>query len=151
MNRESEPVERAHFQLTVGDLGYLDPKYRVVSISDTDCLTQTRTVYGDIAYANSWCRFKHPRSASSVYATWREQIKTYIIACLLDLGHLTELQVDSIVLFARSLLPVKNQGAYWAHQKPAPHGWYWTVHPSSENSGQRFSQETADVKWAPKG
>jgi len=30
MNRELEPVERAHFQPAVGDPGYLDPKYRVV-------------------------------------------------------------------------------------------------------------------------
>jgi len=60
-------------------------------------------------YAKSWCGFKHPRGASSVYATWREQIKAYIIAHLHDPGHLTESQVDSIVSFAHSLLPVKER------------------------------------------
>jgi len=108
MNREPEPVERAHFQPAVGDSGYLDPKYRVVSIGYTDCLTQTRTVYGNMAYVKSWCEFKHPRGTSSVYATWREQIKAYIIDHLLDPGRLTESQVDSIVSFARSLSPVKE-------------------------------------------
>jgi len=109
MNREPEPVERAHFLPAVGDSGYLDPKYRVVLIGYTDCLTQTRTVYGDIADAKSWCGLKHPRRASSVYATWREQITPYIIAHLLDLSRLTESQVDSIVSFARSGSPVKKR------------------------------------------
>ena len=109
MNRELEPVERAHYQPAVGDSRYSDPKYRVVSIRYTDCLPQTRTVYGDIAYAKSLCGFKNPRGTSSVYATWREQINAYIIARLLDPGHLTESQVDSIVSFARSLSPVKER------------------------------------------
>jgi len=39
----------------------------------------------------------------------REQIKDYIIACLLDPGRLTESQVDSIVSFSRSLSPVKER------------------------------------------
>jgi len=108
MNREPEPVERAHFQLAVGDSGYLDPKYQVVRIGYTHCLTQTRTVFGDIAYAQSWCGFKHLGGASSFYATWREQIKAYIIARPLDPGRLTELQVDSLVSFARNLSPVKE-------------------------------------------
>jgi len=60
-------------------------------------------------YAKSWSEFKHPRGASSVYTTWREQIKAYIIARLLDPGRLTELQVDSIVSFASSLSPVKER------------------------------------------
>jgi len=30
INREPEPVERAHFQPAVGDSGYFGPKYRVV-------------------------------------------------------------------------------------------------------------------------
>jgi len=46
--------------------------------------------------------------ASSVYATWCEQIKAYIIARLLHPGHLTESEVESIVSFARSLSPVKE-------------------------------------------
>jgi len=58
---------------------------------------------------NLWCGFKHPRGASSVCATGREQIKAYIIACLLDPGRLTDSQVDSIVSFARSLSPVKER------------------------------------------
>jgi len=60
-------------------------------------------------YAKSWCGFKHPCGASSIYATWREQIKSSIIAHILDLARLTESQVDSIVWFARSLSPVKER------------------------------------------
>ena len=56
----------------------------------------------------SWCGFKHPRGASSIYATWREQIKAYIIARVPDPGRLTESQVDSIVSFTPSLSPVKE-------------------------------------------
>jgi len=56
-----------------------------------------------------WCGFRHPRGASSVHATWREQIKTYILARLLDPSRLTESQVDSIVSFARSLSPGKER------------------------------------------
>jgi len=51
---------------------------------------------------------KHPQGASSVHATWREEIKAFIIARLLDPGRLSESQVDSIVSFTCSLLPVKE-------------------------------------------
>jgi len=109
MNRKLEAVERPHFQLAIGDSRYLDPKYRVVSIGYTDFLTLTRTIDGNIAYAKSWCRFKHLCGTSSIYGTWCEQIKAYIIARLLDPGRLTESSVDSIILFARSLSPVKER------------------------------------------
>jgi len=46
---------------------------------------------------------------SAVSATWREQIKAYIIARLLDPGHLTESQINSIISFAQSLAPVKKR------------------------------------------
>jgi len=75
----------------------------------TDNLTQTRTVYGDIAYAKSWCRFKHPRGSSAAYATRCEQIKAYIIARPLDPGCLTKSQVDSIISLARGLSPVRER------------------------------------------
>jgi len=65
----------------------------------------------------SWYRFKHPRGISSVYATWHEQIKAYIIARLLDPGCLTESQVDSIVSFPRSHLPVKERIEYIKSQR----------------------------------
>jgi len=55
-----------------------------------------------------WCGFKHPHGASSVYATWHDQIKAYSIAPLVDPGRLSESQGDSIVSFARSLSPVKE-------------------------------------------
>jgi len=102
MKTEPRRVERAHFQPTIRDSWYLDPKYRVVWIRYTDCLTQTRTVNGDIAYAKSWWEFKHSRGTSSLCATCREQIKAYIIASLLYPKRLTELQVDSIISFART-------------------------------------------------
>ena len=66
-------------------------------------------MYGDIAHAKSWCGFKHPRCQSSIYATWREQIKAYMIARHLDPDRLTKTQVDSILLFARGLSPVKER------------------------------------------
>jgi len=43
------------------------------------------------------------------YATWREQIKAYIIARPLDPARLTEWHVDSIISFARGLSPVKER------------------------------------------
>jgi len=66
-------------------------------------------VYGNIAYAKSWYGFKHPGGQSSIYATWRDQIKAYMIACHLEPGRLTETQVDSILLFAHGLSPVKER------------------------------------------
>ena len=81
---------------------------RIITIWYTDNVRK-RTVYGDIAYTKSWCGFKHPRGQSSIYATWREQIKAYMIARHLDPGCLTETQVDSILLFARGLSPVKER------------------------------------------
>ena len=66
-------------------------------------------MYGDIAYAKSWSGFKHPRGQSSIYVTWREQIKAYMIARHLDPGRLTETQVYSMLLYTRGLSPVKGQ------------------------------------------
>jgi hypothetical protein len=109
MNRDPEPEVRAHFQPAVGDSGYLKQIRPTIQICYSVNLTQTRTVYGDIAYAKSWCGFKHPRGASAVYATWREQIKAYIIARALDPGRLTDSQVDSVIAFARTLSPVKER------------------------------------------
>ena len=66
-------------------------------------------MYGDIAYTKSWCGLKHPGGQSLIYATWREQIKAYMIARHLDAGRLTETQVDSILLLARGLSPVNER------------------------------------------
>ena len=44
-----------------------------------------------------------------MYATWRKQIKAYIIACPLDPGRLTESHVDLIISFARGLSPVNER------------------------------------------
>jgi len=87
----------------------MKPNYpTIIRIWYTDNL-RNRTVYGDIAYAKSWWGFKHPRGQSSVYATWREQIKAYMIARHPDPGRLTETQVDSILLFACGLSPVMER------------------------------------------
>ena len=40
---------------------------------------------------------------------WRNQIKAYIQAQLLDPGRLTEAQFDSVVVFARALRRVKSR------------------------------------------
>ena len=94
----------------------------------TDNLTQTRTVYGDIAYAKSWCRFKHPRGSSAAYATRCEQIKAYIIARPLDPGRLTESQVDSIISFARGLSPVREPIELIKRQHHADDVWELIPH-----------------------
>jgi len=109
MNRELEPKVRAHFQPAAGDSVYIKPNYPAIRICYTDNLTETRTVYGDIAYPKSWCGFKHPRGSSAAYTTWREQIKAYMIARPLDPGRLTESQVDSIISFVRGLLAVRER------------------------------------------
>jgi hypothetical protein len=123
MNRELEPEVRAHFQPAAGDSVYVKPNYPAIRIWYTNNLTQTRTVYGDIAYAKSWCGFKHPRGSSAAYATWREQIKAYIIARPLDPGRLTESQVDSIISFARGLSPVKERIELIKRQHHADDVW----------------------------
>ena len=99
------------------------PKFPAIRFWRADNLTQTRTVYGDIAYAKSWCGFQHPRGPSSVYVTWREQIKTYIVAHPLDPGHLTESQVDSIIWFACGLSPVKERIEFIKHHHHTDDVW----------------------------
>jgi len=99
----------------------MKPNYRtIIRIWYTDNL-RNRTVYGDIAYAKSWCGFKHLHGQSSIYATWREQIKAYMIARHLDPGRLTETQVDSILLFARCLSLVKERIELIKRQHHADH------------------------------
>jgi len=94
-----------------------------------DNLTQTRTVYGDIADAESWCGFQHPCGPFSVDATWREQINAYSVARPLDPGRLTESQVDSIILFARGLSPVKKRIEFIKHHHHADDVWELIRHP----------------------
>ena len=64
--------------------------------------------YGEILYAKSWCGFKNPRSKKGAYETWRNQIKAYIQAQSLDPGRLTEAQLESVIVFASALSPVKS-------------------------------------------
>jgi len=99
------------------------PNFPAIRFWRGDNLTQTRTLDGDIAYAKSGCGFQHPRGPSSVYATWREQIKAYIVGCPLDPGRLTESQVDSIKSFARGLSPVKEPIEFIKHHHHADHVW----------------------------
>lgn len=72
---------------------------------------QISKAYGDIAYAKSWCGFKHPRGPTAAYTTWREQVRAYILARSLDPAHLNDSHVKTIVLFARSLPPIHERAA----------------------------------------
>ena len=66
-------------------------------------------MFGDIAYAKSWCGFFDPGITSVAYKGWREQLKANMTARNLDPGHLTDTQVDAITVFACALTPVKDQ------------------------------------------
>jgi len=104
------------------------PNFPAIRFWHADNLTQTRTVYSDIAYAKSWCGFQHPRGPSSVYATWCEQIKAYIVARPLDPDRLTESQVDSIISFARGLSPVKERIEFLKQHHHADDVWELIQH-----------------------
>jgi len=64
-------------------------------------------MYGDIAYAKSWCGFFNPGVISGAYCDWREQLKAYMRARNIDLGHLTEAEVEAINVFTRTVPLVK--------------------------------------------
>ena len=66
-------------------------------------------MYGEIAYANSWCGFFDPGRKDGTYISWRDQLKAYMTAHNLDPGHLTNTQVDAITVFACSLSPVEER------------------------------------------
>ena len=66
-------------------------------------------MFGDIVYAKSRCGFFDRGITSVSYRGWREQLKAYMTARNLDPGHLTDTQVDAITIFARALMPVKDQ------------------------------------------
>jgi len=72
--------------------------------------------------------FKHLPGQSSIHATWSEQIKAYMTACHLDPGRLTEMQVDSILLFACGLSPVKEQIELIKRQHHADDLWELNRH-----------------------
>ena len=67
--------------------------------------------YGEISYAKSWCGFPHLNrdGTKGPYKTWRDQIKAYITALSWKPGSLTDNQLESVIIFARSLPPVKSQ------------------------------------------
>ena len=57
----------------------------------------------------SWCGLFDPGVSSVAYKGWHQQLKAYMTARKLDPGHLTDTQVDAITVFARALMPVKDQ------------------------------------------
>ena len=69
----------------------------------------SRGPYGEIIYAKSWYGFKNPRAQKGPYETWRNQIKAYIQAQLLDPGRLTQAQFDSVGVVVSPLTPVKSR------------------------------------------
>jgi len=65
--------------------------------------------YGEISYAKSWCGFLNAREPTAAYKVWREQVKAYIAVLGWNLTSLTGTQMDSVLRFARSLMPVKGR------------------------------------------
>ena len=65
--------------------------------------------YGEIAYAKSWCGFLNAREPTAAYKGWREQVKASITVLGWKPTSLTGTQMDSVLSFAPSLMPVKGR------------------------------------------
>ena len=67
--------------------------------------------YGEISYAQSWCGFPHLNrdGIKGPYKTWRNHSKVYITAISWKPGSLTDNHLESVIIFAPSLPPVKSQ------------------------------------------
>jgi len=65
--------------------------------------------YGEISYAKSWCGFLNAREPTARYKGWREQVKAYITVLGWNTTSLTGTQMDSVLSYARSLMPVKGR------------------------------------------
>ena len=59
----------------------------------------------------SWCGFPHLNrdGTKRIYKTWRDQIKAYNTALSWKPRSLTDNQLESSIIFARSLPPVRGQ------------------------------------------
>ena len=68
-----------------------------------------RERYGEISYAKSWCGFLNAREPTAVYKGWREQVQAYIMVLGWNPTSLTGTQMDSVLSFACSLIPVKGR------------------------------------------
>lgn len=68
-----------------------------------------RERYGEINYAKSWCGFPKSEATKGPFKTWRDQIKAYIMALSWKTGPLTSDQLESVIILARSLSPVRGQ------------------------------------------
>ena len=68
-----------------------------------------RERYGEILYAKSWCRFLNAREPTAAYKGWREQVKAYITVLGWNPTSLTGTEMDSVLSFAPSLMPVKGR------------------------------------------
>jgi len=65
--------------------------------------------YGEISYAKSWCGFLNTREPPAAYKGGREQVKAYITVLGWKPTSLTGTQMDSVLIFASSLTPVKRR------------------------------------------
>jgi len=65
--------------------------------------------YGHISYAKSWCGFLNTLGPTAAYTGWREQVKAYITVLGWKPTSLTSTQMDSVLSFARSLMPLKSR------------------------------------------
>ena len=65
--------------------------------------------YGEICYAKSGSGFLNAREHTAGYRGWREQVKAYIMVLRSDPTSLTGTQMDSVLYFAGSLMPLKGR------------------------------------------
>ena len=65
--------------------------------------------YGEINYAKSWSGFFDTRTPAATYKRWREKVKAYITVLEWNQISLTRSQFDTVISFARWLLPVKGR------------------------------------------
>jgi len=65
--------------------------------------------YGEICYAKSCCGFFNAYEPTAAYKRCREQVKAYITVLRWHPTSLTGTQIDSVLSFARSLMPVQGR------------------------------------------
>jgi len=68
-----------------------------------------RRRYGEISYTKCSCGFLNAREPTAVYKGWREQVQAYIMVLGWNPTSLTGTQMDSVLSFACSLMPVKGR------------------------------------------
>ena len=63
--------------------------------------------YAEISYPKPACGFLNARKPTAAFKGWREEVKAYIMVLEWNPTILTATQMDSVLSFAGSLMPVK--------------------------------------------